>query len=402
MWKKILRPYASVVTLVVFVIIGVLSVIRINFHFLDPFSNGIKDYDVTDIVFSRFRSKQAVIDDRIVIVNVGQEGRATLAAMLARIAAAKPKAVGVDVFFSEKKAGPADSMLQAVLKRTGNVVTSSKLINYREDRQEFDPEAGVDTFFSNYVRTGYANFPSANSKTIRFFSPTENTIKGPAYSFAVQVVRQYEPAAAEQLLARRKRLERIHYTSDENNFLQFESTQILDTQIDLRPLLEDKIVLLGYNDPYNEECPMLDKHYTPINQQYSGRTEPDMYGVVIHANIIQMMLDRQYIFTMPGWLSILLALVYCYLNILLLEEIHERYPRLYYPIIRVLQVLEFTFLFFLLSILFYYFRIKWDFSVGMLALALYFDVVLSYESILNNQRPWIEKLPKLFDKEEEE
>jgi len=38
----------------------------------------------------------------------------------------------------------------------------------------------------------------------------------------------------------------------------------------------------------------------------------------------------------------------------------------------------------------------------MLALALYFDVVLSYESILNNQRPWIEKLPKLFDKEEEE
>ncbi len=36
MWGKLFRPYAAAITLVVFTLIGILSLVSVNFHFLDP------------------------------------------------------------------------------------------------------------------------------------------------------------------------------------------------------------------------------------------------------------------------------------------------------------------------------------------------------------------------------
>ena len=47
-------------TIVLFLFIGVLDLIRFNLHFLDPFNNGLKDYEVTDIVFSRLQDNNEV------------------------------------------------------------------------------------------------------------------------------------------------------------------------------------------------------------------------------------------------------------------------------------------------------------------------------------------------------
>jgi CHASE2 domain-containing sensor protein len=396
MWRKLFRPYPAIVTAFVFAVIGILSLISLNLHFLDPFRHGVKDYDITDIVYSRFHNGKTQIDERIVIVNTGRPDRATVTALLERITAAQPKAVGVDVLFSDRKDPETDSLLQAVLKKSDNIVLASVLKNYREDLGRFEREAEVDTFFQNYARTGFANFPSLETKTIRFFTPKEMTAAGPVYSFATEITRRVDAAAVQRLLRRKNNLERIHFSSKGDHFIQFEASNILDTTIDLRPLLGDKIVLLGYNDAYNEECPLLDKFYTPLNQRYTGRSEPDMYGIIIHANIIRMLLDHKYIFSVPGWLSFLFAILYCYANVILLEWVHNRYPRMYHPIIRILQVLEFTLLFFLIALLFYAFRIKWDFTTGMLALALYFDVLLSYEGLSGSHRPWINRLPRIL------
>lgn len=401
-WKKLYRPFPAIVTIFVFVFIGILSLIRLNLHFLDPVNYGVKDYDLTDIVYSQFRNRQVAIDERIVIVNIGHPDRATIAAMLARIAAAQPKAIGMDVFFEDRQSPAVDSALQAALKGADNIVISSKLQHFREDQQYFESGSGIDTFFSHYARTGYANFPSSDARTVRFFSPQEATQSGTETSFAVAVAELYDAPAVERLRRRQKPLERIHYTSTEDNFIQFEPSHILDMALDLRPILAGKIVLIGYNDADGEACPLKDKFYTPLNERYAGRSEPDMYGIAIHANIIQMILDRQYIFTIPSWLSFLLALVFCYANVMLLEWIHQRFPRWYHPAVRVWQVVAFALLFFLLSFLFHQFRIKWDFSIGLLALALYFDVVLSYESFLNSSRPWIDRLPKMLKNKPEE
>lgn len=394
LFQKLLSPYAATVTVFVFVFIGFLSLVRLNLHFLDPVSHGVKDYDITDIVYARFGAKNTGIDERIVIINTDIPNRATITAMLERVVAAQPKVVGIDVFFSSHSQNAVDSSLQKLLKENDNIVLASKLYHYREDVDLFEKETAVDTFFSNYTTTGFANFPSTNTKTIRFFSPQEKTRNGQAYSLATSVINKYDPEAAKRLFARQRSLERIHYSSTEDNFVRFEPAQILDTNFQLAPVLEGKIVLLGYINSKNDECAIWDKYYTPLNQQYSGRSEQDMYGIVIHANILQMVLDNKFIFTIAPWFSYLLALVLCYFNVLLLEQIHEQYPRWYHPLMRVLQVLEFTLLFFFISLIFYAFRVKWDFTIGMLALALYFDIMLSYESFLNSSRPWIRWLPK--------
>jgi CHASE2 domain-containing sensor protein len=396
MWKKLIRPYPAIVTVFVFLVIGLLSVIQLNLHFLDPINHGIKDYEITDIVYSRMRSSEVRIEDRIVIVNTGRPDRALLAEMLGRITAVRPKVIGIDVLLSGRKDPSVDSLLQIRILQAGNTVFASTLENYREDLGYFQAETGIDTFFGNYTLTGFANFPINETQTIRLFSPREMTSEGPVNSFAFQIARQYDPDAAERLLKRKKELERIHFSTNEDSYVQFEPETILDTTVDLSALLRGKIVLLGYNGAYQDDCPMLDKFYTPFNPRYTGRSLPDMYGIVIHANIIRMMLDGKYVHVVPGWLSFLLALAYCYVNILVLEWIRHRYPRLYHPITRVLQIVEFALLFFIIALVFYLFRLKWDFSLGVLALALYFDVLLSYEGLSRTQLPWINRLPKAF------
>ncbi|RZK50997.1 MAG: CHASE2 domain-containing protein [Pedobacter sp.] len=74
----------------------------------------------------------------------------------------------------------------------------------------------------------------------------------------------------------------------------------------------NKIVLLGYvaigvND-------VEDKHFTPMNEKYTGRALPDMNGVFIHANIISMVQDHDYIHRMPAWLMWSIAFLLCWLH----------------------------------------------------------------------------------------
>lgn len=402
MWRKLFQPYAAIITFYVFVLIGLLSLVSLNLHFLNPFSHGIRDYEITDIVYSRMRDEQIKMEDRIVIVNTSLPDRLQLAQMLRRIAAAQPKVIGMDVFLSQRKEPYSDSLLQASIKQFDNLVLASKLENYREDIDQFQAISGVDSFFSQYASTGFVNFPSTETRTIRYFSPSEETAEGPAFSFATEIARLYHPEAVNKLLKRQKELEAIHYTVTANSFLQFEPENILDTTVDLRPLLRDKIVLMGYSSNENGDCPLLDKFYTPLNPRYTGRSDPDMYGVAIHANIIKMILDKKYISKVPDWLSLLLALMFCYFNVLLVDWVEDRYPRLYHPITRVMQVVELILLFFLISLLFYAFRIKWDFKYGILGLALYFDVLLSYEGFSKRRHlRLINKIPRIFKKEKE-
>lgn len=399
MWKKLFQPYAVIITVYVFVLIWLLSMIKLNFHFLNPFSNGIKDYEITDIVYSRMRNEDVKIDERIVIVNTGHPDRTKFAQMLQRIAAAQPKVIGVDVLFANRKQPREDSLLQVCFKKNDNLVLATLLENYREDIGQFQAISGIDSFFSQYARTGYINFPSTTTRTIRYFSPMEKTGEGPAFGFATEIARLYDPAAVEKLLNRKKDLETIHYTSTASSFLQFEPETILDTSIDLSAQLRNKIVLLGYSDTDEGDCPLLDKFYTPLNPYYSGRADPDMYGIVIHANIIQMILNGKFVNKVPAWLSFFLAVLCCYFNVLLVDWVEDRYPRLYHPFTRVVQVIEMILLFFIISWLFYTFRLKWDFTYGILGLALYFDVLLSYEAFSKRRHQrLINKLPGIFRK----
>ncbi len=403
MRKKWFNIHAFNITVIIFLIIALASFIYLNIHFLDPLGHSLKDYEVTDIVYSQFRDKEVELEDRIVLVNVSKPDRTRISEMLVRILAANPRVIGLDVFFSGEKEALEDSVLQASIKRgAGKIVLATALQDYNEDLGLFNIVSVDDSMFSNYARVGFANFPANPTRTIRYFSPSEVGPNGPIRSFAAEITHLYDSTKVNRLFERAHTLERIHFTATEEHFIKFEPESILDTAIDLRPLLENKIILMGYSGSNEWNDPLIDKHYTPLNTRYTGRSTPDMFGFVIHANIIRMILDNQYIEKVPDWLSFLLAFGLCYFNIILLIWISHRYHAVYHPIARVLQILQFAILFFIIAYLFYFYRLKWDFTLGLLGLALAVDTQVIYISLFGHYKPSIKLFQQKVSKKSSE
>lgn len=393
MLRILFRPHSIIVTILIFFFIWGLNYIRLNLHFLDPFNYGIKDYEITDIVFSRFRDEEVLFEDRIVLVDIGNPDRGQLAGIIDRVTAAGARVIGVDVMLEGRKDPVVDSLLRASICRAGNVVLATRLDDYHEQENIFLTEAACDTFFSNCATMGYANFVSNDTYTVRFFSPKERTRLGEARAFTTEIAKKYDPSSVQQLERRNLRVERINYVGDTTSFASWEAETILDTTVDLSGVLRDKIVLVGYLGGSNSNNGRLfDRFFSPLNPKYSGRSLPDMYGIVIHANVLRMILEGDYIYETPKWLSRLLSLLYCYLNVIFIHWVYTNFNEVFHGITRILQLIEFVAIFFLMAWLFHFFRVKFDFGLGILAMVLAYDFVMIYESLIRKNLPILEKL----------
>ena len=383
--KKI-NPNALIVTLLIWAVIIMLDFIRLNLHFLDPFNNGLKNYEITDIVSSRLRDKaQVVFEDQIVLINTGKPDRYELAKIIERLDQFAPKAIGVDILLEGQKNASIDSFLVENLKSTPNLVLANRLENYNDSIKIFDPPVGCDPIFAKNTQMGFVNFVSKDNWTVRLFNPKVNTTGGDELAFAVKITSLSHPEALEKLWHRNKETERIDYFGNINSFVQFDAELLLDESLDLSESFKDKIVLVGYlgNDEWSK--PMKDRFFTPLNEQYAGRSLPDMFGLVIHANIISMLIHGNYIYEVPNWLAIILEMIFCYANVLLIFGIYNRFPEPFHSITRGVQIIEFVLVFLLISILFHYFKIRIDFDRGILALLLVYDFVMIYESFLKKK-----------------
>jgi len=364
-------------------LIGLLDLIRINFHFLNPFNETIRDYEITDIVYSRLRDKKVKKDDRIVLVNAGfPPSRDTIRMILDRIIDDGAKVIALDITFEERKNFKIDSMLLQSMGRIENVVLANKVSGLEEDGITFKFQEACDTFFANHITTGFINFIDHDSSTIRYFSPREKVEESEevCMAFAVRTASLYEPAAVERLFKRNKDFEEIYYTGDENQFTLLDFKDILDVNQNHKTTLADKIVLIGFHPTSPTIRPVIDKHYTPLNPLYTGHNSQDMYGMVIHANIILMILDNTYIYEFPFWINLLLTSVFCYFNVHLFYQIFRRVSLPFQFITRFLQLGEIILLFFIVAILFHYYRIKMDMAYWISALLLTFDAVKFYDN----------------------
>lgn len=397
MWRKLVYPHSLIVTCLVFLLIGVLNFVRINAHFLNPFKETIRDYEVTDIVYSKLRDHHIVLDNNIVLVNTGKPDRDTMRMVVDRLIDAGAKVIALDVLLEGRKNAHTDSLLRAALTRIEKVVLATELDAYSDEDGKFKMQAGCDTFFGNYVYTGFINFISKDSNsTIRYFSPREMTTDGECLSLPVQAAKLYDPQATERLFERDKKLEEIYYTGNGDQFIQYESKDILNPAIDLKKQIQDKIVLVGFLGTYAWDKPMLDRHYTPLNERYTGRNTPDMYGMVIHANIIQMILNGTYVTELSGFAQFLLTFLFCYLNIHLFYEIFRRVSTPFHFVTRFLQLGEIIILFFIVAWMFRSFRVKLDVAYWIASLALAFDVIKFYDNVIRKRISYLSKIPYQF------
>lgn len=400
MINRIIQPHSIIITGLIFLFIWFLNLIRLNMHYIDPFNNGLKNYEITDIVYA-YLAGQPVEEEGaalpIVLVHTGEPDRRAIGRLITKLGGAGAGAIGIDVFFDRRKEAAADSILQRSLKETPGVVLACELYDENKTYDQFTNWIGVDTFFSNYARLGYVNFPANQTKVIRLFSPQETVGKDTMPAFATALLQHYAPEAASHLLQRNREVEHIHFTRHRTDYIHHTQGRLLDSLSleEVRSIVAGKIVLVGYIPMEGTGGdPLKDRHYTPLNQSYGNKAIPDMYGLTIHANVLTMALNDSYIRELPKGLHWLILVVFCYLNVLLIHWVYDDFNEVFHGITRGLQILEFILLFFLISLLFFKFRLKLDFGLGILALLLAYDIIMIYESLVRKRIPLIDRIPE--------
>lgn len=361
-------------TLSVFLLMGLLSLFPVNTHILDPIQLGLQDFDFTDMTYSRLgKNKQSSTDTRIVVVNIEQADRAGILAILKQVKQYQPKVIGLDVLFETAKEPTTDSALAAFIQQTPNLVLASKL-NY-----EKGAFSNVGYFNDKAASTGFANFISEDGGTIRYFSPSEKINDKKQHAFAVAVARIADATVADKIEDRGKEVEIIHYKRQSDKYLVINGSELLDTTAVIdTTLLKDKIVLMGLVDENPDN--IQDKHFTPMNSKFVGKSTPDMNGVIIHVNIISMMLDKDYIGKVYSWLYWLLAIVICWLHMAYFIKVFIHNHIWFHLRFKVIQLINAVLIVYLQLLFFQGLNIKLDMVAALTAVVLSVDILYFYEA----------------------
>lgn len=359
----------------------------------DPIGKALSDFKFTDVVFSQFRA-DAEADTNIVIVNIGKLGRAQIAQQLQAISMFQPKVVALNATFAKERAPEVDSALIEALRSVPNMVLSANAEGTIDDDDEDLPICtGLATshpkFLLPNVSIGNAllrgDKDDKSSRTVRTFFPqyilrdTVNKRKDTnVVHFAATIASRYNPVLGQRLLERGNDEEIINYKGNLKKFIVLDLDQM---NADNLQIVKDKIVLMGYvGQPFDDPTSVEDKFYTPVAENYAGKSLPDMYGILIHANILSMMLQNDYIDQMPAWQGITMAILVCYFNIFLFHLISEKFPALAGGEMKVIQIMQATILTLLAFWSMYAWKYSIDFALSLAVVALVSDILEIHES----------------------
>lgn len=369
-------------TLFIFGFIGFAYLVPARFDALNPLSEALSDFELTDLIFSESTGLQAPAnaDTNIVLVNIGGLSRDGIAEQIRIISKSEPKAIGIDVIFEKNKAPLTDSNLSAALRNAGcPIILVNKLVGFNDSLNRFDSVLNSIPMFARYSQSGFANLITEGEqsfRTARLFSPVENTAKGPEYAFAFRLANILDSGAAAKFLARQNPVEIIYYKRNQAKYYALDVADIFNPELNFN--FHNKIVLLGFMGNDFGSLSWEDKFYTPLNAKYAGKALPDMFGVVVHANIISMIREQNFIDDMPKWLSVFWAIILCILNVALFLYIHEKVPNLYDVFTKICQFVEALLLLLLLLVIFQLFNYKADLTLALAAVLLAGDLLEVY------------------------
>ena len=350
------------------------------FTAFDTIGQALKDFQLTDYAFSNLRPDPTV-DDRIILVNISRLPRRGIAQQIQVISQYKPKVIAFDGFFN-CEGGLRDSvncvalldtlgnlMLSAAIQDAGNVILGSKLLQTDSlgqfDTDIYDSLEISDPMFADYSLEGFVSLPTEATyqedvKLCRSIFP-RRTIKGQEQLyFAVQIAMQYDSAKARKFLARNKDEELLNFRgnievrqlklqslkNDETATTNFKTMfYVVDAEEMLRgevlpELFKDHIVIMGYLGDYLGDVAWEDKFFTPLNKKVAGRANPDMFGPVVHANAVAMILNEDYVDEIPDWAQFVIAFMVCLLTSALFVFIDRILPQWFDAISVLIQLLE--------------------------------------------------------------
>lgn len=407
MLKQVLRN-SFFCTLFIFFMMWIFSLIPFpEIEILDPIGQTLNDFDITDLTYHRIKGynhkekefdlNEEQGDTNLVIVNIGEEPRFKVAAMINIINASQPKVIGVDAIFMGARDTMGDMMLHEAIKNSGKVILASKFL-YDKEGNETTLQKSYHMFADVAYKNSFVNLVTdgtddiAKYKTARQFYPVKNFDKKDMHFFALDLVEKVAPEKTKLFFERGHDVEYINYVgnigslgdSTKHTIPKFSSIDVEDVlQMNFDPaLFKDKIVLMGFLGRRIGEEDIEDIFYSPLNKKYVGKSDPDMFGVVIHANIINMVMSESYIDQVPMWLKVILAISISYISVCILYIAFLAYPLLYGTLSKIIQLVLWLAVLFAILGFFYNYKLKYDADLAVVAVLLAGDMVEIYHELV--------------------
>jgi CHASE2 domain-containing sensor protein len=376
-------------TIFTFLLILLLKLVFFNTHYLDPISNALSDFQFTDLYYSAIRSKSNAVNKDIVIVNIGDNSRAQIAEQLQIIESHGPKIIGLDVTFPQLKDSASDQALKEALHGNVPVVLASQFVYEAAGEEEahgshHETKAKRDIitsnpFFEVEKQEGFGSFLAEEGTTTRYYKPFSVAGEGRLHSFSAKIAEIADKDAYTDLETRKKDSEVIHYTDE--SFITLDANEITadNPQLDI---LRGKIVLMGYMGPQLGTKVFEDLHLTPLNKSYGGHSIPDTYGIEIHAHVLSMILQRDYIHE-PGKfmlfiISFFVALLHMYLFAYFFVEKHFWF----HLAAKTIQLLSFALMLLVSLLVYHYFHVKLEPALLLIAVLLGVDALYLVEALI--------------------
>ena len=203
----------------------------------------------------------------------------------------RPAVIAVDVLFVES-ANPADDKLLLEAVRTGDNILLASLF-YLSTNEHILPIYEL----LPYITYGFINGTADADHVIRTAPLRIPLPEQAVYSFATMAASIYLGVAPSELLPHGVHQSVINYTGQPGDFFELSFSDLFEDWFD-PAWFDGAIVLIG---PF--AMGMMDHHAVPITP------EEAMFGVEIHANIIQQVLEEVFIQRAGPWLAFGITLV---------------------------------------------------------------------------------------------
>lgn len=370
MFKYLFKRDTIVATACVFLIMGLFALIPLNTHIFDPIKMALSDMSFNDLAFATVeKHKDNPIDSKIVVVDIGQADRNTIAATIEKINGYAPKAVAVDITFDGPRNDSADSRLRNAFNETKNLVLAEK-IDW-EHEQPVSPN-----FFAGSKPTGFINFVAEENGVIRYYLANADVKGKEMNSFAGEIVKHVDQQAFSSFAASGEKAKMINYRRGQDQYITLRYDSLLAGTQD-GSLLRDKIVLVGYanSNPFDIE----DKFFTPLNKRFAGKSTPDLNGIYIHANIVSMALSDDYVTEVPKWLMGLISVLIVWLHMAFFIKYYIEKHIWFHLVVKTVQLVSLVVCIYIGILLLSKASTQFSFTVMLGGIVLAVDVLYFYE-----------------------
>lgn len=382
---------------------GLLLITNLNvFNAFDPLGKALSDMELTDVAFSQLRDDPP-IDTNIVIVNIGYLSRGEIGQQIMTLNQFKPKVIALDIIFS-CDGGLRDSincpqaydtlsnMIFANAVKDANVMVlaeklwqSKRLIKKYGDTELNDSIEHTDFELRANAYEGFVNLETdadhqEDLKVCRSYKPKFLVDGKTELAFSTKVAMLFDSTKAKRYLDRNKESEIINYggnivdwhgaSSYAGRYYVLDWDQALDASQFVPEMIRDKIVIMGFLGKDLKDTSWDDKFITPLNKNYAGKTRPDMYGVVVHANAVSMILNGDFIDELESWQEYGIAFLICLLNVALFSLINAKLPIWFDGLTMLVQLIQIVLFSFLMIYVFHLSNFKLNLTLSLAVVAL--------------------------------